>query len=202
MLARVSNIEAYRRWTNWVPLHDHDEEPTLEQFIASITEDRPTEAMLAGTAFHKAIEHAEFGNHYELAANGYTFMLRGGEVELPPIREMRAYKKYGDLNVTGQVDGIHGRTVIDHKTTKRFDAERFLAGAQWRFYLDIFDADIFQWFVFEIKEMGAKTYDVSGPQVLTSYRYPGLHEDCAKLAAEYLAFARQHLPERFTRWAA
>jgi hypothetical protein len=148
------------------------------------------------------MEHAEFGAHFELAANGYTFMLRGGEVELPPIREMRAYKQYGELEVTGQVDGIHGRSIIDHKTTKRFDAERFLAGAQWRYYLDIFEADTFQWFVFELKELGKKVYDVSGPQVLTAYRYPGLHEDCASLAADFVRFARFHLPERFTRAAA
>ena len=56
MLARVSNIEALRRWSNWQPLFDGDEEPTLEDLIRQITTDSPSEAMKAGTAFHKAIE--------------------------------------------------------------------------------------------------------------------------------------------------
>lgn len=202
MLARVSHIEAFRRWQNFVPLHDNDVEPTLEEFVASLTNNEPTEPMLAGTAFHKAIEMADFGEHYELSANGYTFMMRGGEVELPQIREMRGYRRYGELEVTGQVDGIHGLMVIDHKTTSKFDAERFLAGAQWKFYLDIFGANVFRWLVYEIKEMGERTYDVMPPQPLTAYRYPELGADCSKLAGEYLAFARLHLPEHFVRAAA
>ena len=46
MLARVSNIEAYRRWQNWKPLFDGDEEPSLEDFVRSITTDEPSEKNL------------------------------------------------------------------------------------------------------------------------------------------------------------
>lgn len=186
MLARVSNIEAFRRWRE-------DDEATVADLVRQITTDEPSEAMLAGTAFHKAMELASVGEHDELLANGYIFRVVG-EIALPEIREMRAYGKYGDLTVTGQVDGIHGRLVIDHKTTSRFDADRYLAGFQWRYYLDLFGADTFQWNVFEITEEGHKTYSVRAPQALKAYRYPGLHEDCAKLAAEYLDFGRNHLP--------
>ena len=49
MLTRVSNIEAYRKWMNWTPLHDDDVEPTVEDFIRFITTDEPTEAMKVGT---------------------------------------------------------------------------------------------------------------------------------------------------------
>lgn len=190
MLARVSNIEAYRRWQNWKPLHDGDEEPSLDDFVRSITTDAPSEAMMAGTAFHAAIEHAQDGEHTTFAAMGYTFHLPDAELSLPTIREMRAFKPYGDLSVTGKVDAIEGRTVIDHKTTSRCDPERYLDGCQWKFYLDIFGADVFQWHVFEIKELEPKVYRVSAPQTLTAYRYPELHQDCTRLADEYLAFAR------------
>lgn len=190
MLARVSHIEAYRRWKG-------DEASTVEDLVRFITTDEPTEAMKAGTAFHKAMELVQDGEHEEFEANGYRFILPNAEISLPPLRELRGYGRYGDLTVTGQVDGIVGGMVIDHKTTSRFDAERYLSGCQYKFYLDIFNADIFQWNVFEIKEVEPKTYLVSEPHILTAYRYPELHEDCAALASDYLDFARDHIPSSY-----
>lgn len=186
MLARVSNIESYRRWCD-------DEEQTVEDLVRFITTDDPTEAMKAGTAFHKAIEEAPEGEHETLSALGYTFRLASGEVALPSIRELRAYGRYGGLTVTGQVDGLHGRVVVDHKTTARCDVERYLNGCQWKFYLDLFGADTFRWNIFEIKELGDKEYQVAAPQTLTAYRYPEMHSDCLRLAADYLDFASVHL---------
>lgn len=187
MLARVSHIEAFRRWRE-------DEESSVEDLVRQITVDEPSEAMLAGTAFHRALETAAFGEHAQLEANGYTFQLASGILELPDIREMRAYKRYGDLTVTGQVDGLHGGTVIDHKTTKRADPERYLLGAQWKFYCSIFGANVFCWNLFEIREMAPKEYWVAAPQRVTAYRYPEMEADCRKLALDYLDFARQFLP--------
>ena len=70
-----------------------------------------------------------------------------------------------------------------------------MEGCQWRFYLDIFGADIFRWNIFEIREVAPQEYHVAEPQVLTAYRYPELHRDCEALAADYLDFARKHLPK-------
>lgn len=186
LVARVSNIEAFRRWRE-------DDETSIDDLIRSITTDEPSPAMMAGTAFHKAMETAEFGEHDTLKVGDYLFHLNGGEIELPPIREMRGEKAYGDLMVSGQVDALRGRKIIDHKTTCRFDAERYLAGVQWRYYLDIFDADEFQWNVFEIKEIAPNEYAVSPPQTLRAFRYPDMHDDCARLARDYLGFANTHL---------
>lgn len=187
LVARVSNIEAFRRWRE-------DDEASLDDLIRSITTDEPSPAMMAGTAFHKAMETADFGDHDTLRVGDYLFHLQGGEIELPTIREMRGEKAYGDLLVSGQVDALRGRRVTDHKTTSRFDAERYLGGVQWRFYLDIFGADEFQWNVFEIREIAPNEYTVAPPQILKAYRYPDLHRDCATLAADYLVFAKNHLP--------
>lgn len=185
MLARVSNIEALRRWRL-------NEEP-VEDLVRWITTDNPTPAMLAGTAFHKALELAEPGDFDRLQANGMTFIMPDAEIALTEIREMRAERQYGALTVSGQVDGLIGRKVIDHKTTSRFDAERYLEGCQWRFYCDIFDADVFEWNVFEIKEVEPLVYSVSPPHLLRAYRYPGLRRDCEDLAADYWDFAQTHL---------
>lgn len=187
MLARVSHLESFRRWRE-------DEDQTAEDLVRFITEDKPTEAMQAGTAFHKALENATVGSYEMLSANGYTFHLPdNGVLQLPSIRELRAYGCYGGLTVTGQVDGLHGRLIVDHKTTARCDPERYLAGCQWKFYLDIFGADVFRWHIFEIKETGTFEYDVAPPQVLTAYRYPEMRAYCEGLAAEYLGFAERFL---------
>lgn len=196
MLARVSNLEAFRRWRE-------DDEQSVEDLVRFITVDEPTPAMRAGTAFHLALEHTGVGEFHEFLALDHHFHLVGdGRIEMPAVRECRAYKRYGDLTVTGQVDGIAGRTVWDHKTTSRFEAERYLAGFQWRFYLDLFGANVFHWNVFEIKETGPLVYDVAEPHLLTAYRYPGMEDDCRSLTADYAAFAREHLTEQDVRIAA
>lgn len=195
MLARVSNIEAYRQWKNWQPRFDGDEEPSVEDLVRFITADEPSEAMKAGTAFHKALEVAKDGSHDSFEANGYRFILPAAELALPDVREMRAHGSYGALAVTGQVDAVEGRVVFDHKTTSRFDPERYLNGCQWKFYLDLFGADEFRWNIFEIKEVEPLTYSVSAPQFLKVCRYPEMHDHCATLAADYLAFARVYLRE-------
>ncbi len=193
MLARVSNIEAYRRWKNWRPLFDGQEEPTVEDLVRFITVDEPSEAMRAGTAFHRAMELAEDGEQNEFEANGYRFILPDAELSVPSVRELRAYGFYGDLGVTGQVDALHGNIVFDHKTTSRFDPERYLDGCQWKFYLDLFGADQFVWNIFILKEEEPQVYRVEKPQSLKACRYPGLRGDCEALAADYLEFAREHL---------
>jgi hypothetical protein len=197
MLTRVSNIEVYRDWMHWAPLFDGDEEPTIEQIVGRITKDEPSEQMKAGSAFHVGMERAALGGSYDrFEVDGYKFLLPEAELELSPIREMRAFKDYGDLTVAGKVDSIDGRIVMDHKTTGRVDLDRYLDGCQWRFYLDIFGADIFRWHIFEITETDPKVYRVKAPQVLEITRYPELHDDCAGLASDYLAFARQmNLPD-------
>lgn len=188
MLARVSNIEAFRQWRL-------NEDQTAEDLVHWLTHDEPSEAMLAGTAFHKALELSTPGDYETLYANGYTFHMPDGELALPVIRELRGYQSYGPLTVTGCVDALEGKRVDDHKSTGRFDPDRYLAGYSWRFYLDIFGADVFRWNVFEISEVKPKVYQVADPQILQTYRYPELHDDCARLAADFYEFARVYLPD-------
>ena len=189
MIARVSNIEAFRRWRL-------DEDQTPADLVDWLTAGEPSEAMLAGTAFHKALETAEPGEFAQLSAHGYTFLFpEDAAIALPQVRELRCYADYGPLKVTGQVDALYGRRVEDHKTTGYFSADTYLEGCQWRFYLDIFGADVFRWNVFQITPVRGepKTYTVAPPQLLEQVRYPGLHDDCARLAADYYEFACRHL---------
>jgi hypothetical protein len=200
MTFRVSEVESFRQWK-------HDEEYELDTLLARLRgAQAPSEAMQAGTAFHKALELAQDQTHPTLEAMGYTFRFADDfELEIPSIRELRASKAYViddcAVIVTGQVDAICGKRIEDHKTTSRFDADRYLEGYQWRYYLDIFGANRFRWNVFEIAccddvEPFGLVWDVRTAHRLEQYRYPALTEDCARLAADLASFAKKHLPER------
>lgn len=189
MLTRVSSVETFRRWRL-------DETQDAADLVARLTDFQPTEAMLAGTAFHKALEDAQPGEYAQLHAHGYTFLLPDAELALPDVRELRMFGQYGPLRVTGQVDCLDGKRVEDHKTTSTFRPDGYLEGCQWRFYLDLFNADVFRWNVFEITPVKdrEKTYQVKPPQLLEQCRYPGMRDDCMDLARDFHEFAAEYLP--------
>jgi hypothetical protein len=148
--------------------------------------------MSRGTAFHKALETALEGEYSTVEADGYTFAFTcDAELYLPKTREIRRGKDYGGIVVSGQCDGIEGKRIIDHKTVQQFDAEYHLDGWQHRFYLDIFEADRFDWHLWEVGEMKntPKAYEVYSHHLLTQYRYPAIEEDCRRLAIEFRDFA-------------
>lgn len=197
----VTDLDAFRYYLS-------DEDADLDKLLAQLRrEEPPTEQMLAGTALHKALELAEPGDFPMLEAEGHRFTFEDSlAVELTPIRELKASKVYTvagvDVLVTGKVDGLCGRRVDDHKTTARFDPERFLQGYQWRFYLDIFDATHFRWNVFEMDPRGMRLYHVFATHRIEQYAYVGMYQDCIGLLWKFVEFAKQHLPDRFVAEAA
>jgi hypothetical protein len=208
--ARVSHVAAFARWKA-------DEESDVGWLINCILSDKPSEAMLKGTAFHKFLEHAQAGESETARVDGYSFIFAGDfNLYLPRMREWRRGKDYGGIIVSGQVDAIEHKTIYDHKTTERFDAEKYLDSWQHRFYLDIFEADRFIWNVWEMKHLGEtinpedfdpagqdshseaharQSYEVRALHQLEQFRYPALTADCTELAQEYLAFARKYMPQ-------
>ena len=191
---RVSNVESFRQF-------EQDDEAEAGQFIDELLHGfAPSAAMQAGTAFHKALELAEPGvTGPELHSEGHVFTFRGDfEVRLPVIRELRASKTYlvdGEpIVISGQVDAIEGLRIEDHKTTSRFDPDRYLTGYQWRLYLDIFGASVFRWNVFELSELDAPGhYEVRDQHTLEQFRYPALQADCQALVERFARFVRHHV---------
>lgn len=191
---RVSHLAAYHRWKA-------KEEDGIGWLYNSIFADESTEAMSRGTAFHKALEMALEGEYNTVEANGYTFAFTcDAEIILPQTREIRRSKDYGGIIVSGQCDGISSRYILDHKTTANWNggggddlkgAEKYVDGPQWRFYLDIFGADRFDWHIWECAEMkdSPRAYEVYNHHLLTQYRYPDLEADCRSLALEFKDFA-------------
>jgi hypothetical protein len=186
---RVSHVAAFARW------RDDEDAEGVDWLINQIISNEETEPMRRGTAFHKALETIKDGwEGTEIESMGYRFVFTCDvAISLPPTRELRKDKDYGGIIVSGQADGIGGGSIIDHKTTSRFDAEKYIEGWQWRFYLDIFAADQFTWFAWEMKEIDAKVYEVFGFHQLTQYRYPGLEQDCRELVSDFKRFAERYL---------
>ena len=191
----ASDLDAFRRFMA------SDDIP-LETLLAQLRRQLPpTPAMQAGTALHKALEHAPAGEFETLEANGHRFTFSADcELPLPDIREMKvtADRMIGDTLVTlvGMVDAVQGRTVTDHKFTGRFDPERFLNSYQWRVYLSLFDADWFVWWVYEARETGEQAYDVQHVHRLTAHRYPGMDDDLNRELSRFVDFAKDHLMEQ------
>lgn len=202
MRVSATDLDAFRYWRD-------SEDADLGELIARLRRELPpTEPMLAGTAFHKALELAPYGEHRELEANGYRFTLDlDGELDLPPIRELKFTR---DVVIDGEpvtvvcvADTMDGVTVSDHKLTSRFDADRYLAGYQWRVNLFVFpEAQRFRWNAFEAREQAPREYLVYALHTLPIDRYPELEADVIRELGEFLAFARVHLPERFLQVAA
>lgn len=160
----------------------------------------PSPAMAAGTAFHKILENPPDVLDV-IERDGFRFIVEAeGELPLTQIRELRAHAHYlidgEDVVLTGQVDGLHGRTVIDHKLTARPDPERYAVSMQWRCYLDLFKAVRFCYVLWGARDTPEGVV-IRSCDVVPFYAYPRLHDDVLAALIEFVVFAREHLPERF-----
>ena len=191
----VSDLDQFKRFRE-------DEEYPLGVFLADLRrETPPTPAMQRGHAFAVAMEHASLGETSTINAEGHTFAFTcDAEIEAWPRREEKREKDYGGVIVTARCDRIMGRTVADDKTTSNFDAEAYMDKFQWRFYLDMFEGDVFKWHVWETREIkadpeedhdGTIAWEVYAHHLLVQYRYEEIENDCRRLAQDFAAFAKQ-----------
>lgn len=188
MTFRVSQVDVFRAW-------EENSEADMGWLLKALISKEPTEDMLRGTAFHAALETIGTGEVDRIDSQGFTFMFDGDyEIPLFPMREIRVNKNYGGIVVSGAVDGIRGNHILDHKAATWFDAERYFLKYAWRFYLDIFKADRFSWYVWEMKETDEpRVYMVRDLHVIEQFRYPEIERDCRNMALRLKAFAEQHL---------
>ena len=177
------------------------ENMTVEELLVRLRgEEPPNTQMRIGSALHKALENAQVGSVSYLDADGYRFLIQPNvELELPALREFKLEGEYQisdslSIELVGKVDAFHGNTVWDHKSTGRFNADRLLEGYQWRFYLDLTGADVFQWNVFEVDQEnwsqldGLTAFNVFGFHTLRQYRYKGMEQDCRDKLKEFAGF--------------
>lgn len=198
MRLAVTELDAWR----W---HRDDPEAVHEDMVRRLRYRTPaTPRMMAGRAFHNALEHAEYGVHGSLESDGYLFLFEPGfsaTLALPNTRELLATKTYlvdgQEVELVGKVDVVDGLRVDDHKFSATFPAERLLAGYQWRCYLDIFESELFRWNVFQAREGEAEdTYVIHAFHQLEARRYAGMSEDVRAQLTELARFIRAYVPER------
>lgn len=195
MRVSVTDIDAFRYWRE-------NEDASTDELVSRLRREpkADTRPQAIGKAFHSFLEHASDGDFDTGNAEGFSFLFDfDGELSLPAFREVKAEKLYridGEtLELVGVVDAMEGRTVTDHKTTSQFNAERFMDSMQWRFYLDMMDADCFEWNVFEIKDDGADTVKVRSFHPLKQWRYPGMAQDINRVLHDFVLFVRANAPD-------
>jgi hypothetical protein len=182
--ARVSMVEDFRWWSqsglewDWFLSKDRGE----------------NERMAAGTALHAWMEKASAGEFDEGRVGDYIFVFDcDAALNLVKVKEQRSFRDYGDLRVTGKVDAIEGGRITDYKLiiNHQVEGEQYMDSYQWRYYLDIFGAHAFDYVIFEAHQEADDIFRIKDVHKITQYRYPELHQDCANLAAEFLAAAQQ-----------
>lgn len=156
---------------------------------------------------------------------GRKFVFNGGEaiLDIPQCKvaleyrnehpnafhEVREYKDYGDVVLTGCADMIDGCEIRDIKTKYGpvSDAD-YIDSCQWRYYLELFGANVFHFdlFVFESYNKDRHKGDVRGLRLyrhnppITCYRYPQMEQENKALLESFIQWAEyrdlmKYLPE-------
>lgn len=114
------------------------------------------------------------------------------------FHEIRPYKDFGDAIITGCADMIDGVEIRDIKTKYSYPSDAdYINSCQWRFYLQLFNADVFHFdlFIFEGYDKDKHGYDVRGLPLkryepsITCYRYDGMEQDNINLLHSFLEWA-------------
>ena len=212
-IVRVTQIEAFRRF---IHNSEYDRYQITEQsVIDSITgQFRGNEYTRIGTAFHKVVEEGDYSLPYNPDTHGYDIDIDGNIVKFTmeqarvalnyrdehwgAFHEVRRYKDYGRAIVTGCADMIDGIELRDIKTKYSTPSDKdYIDSCQWRYYLDIFGADVFHFdlFIFEGYKIDKHGYDVRGLELkrytppITCYRYPEMEAENLALLNEFMDFA-------------
>lgn len=211
-LVRVTTIEAFRRYVNNSDSGRY--EITEQSVIDSVTDKfKGNEYTRIGTAFHSIVETGK-PTCKRVKGGGRQFLIDGHKVKLSAeqcraaldyrnehpgaYHEYRGYKDYGRAIVTGCADMIDGVEIHDIKTkySTPSDAD-YIKSCQWRYYLDIFNADVFHFdlFVFNGYKLEKHGYDVRGLELtrhtppITCYRYPEMENDNRALLNQFMDWA-------------
>lgn len=210
-IVRTTAIEAFRRY---LANGDNDYyEITEQSVIDSVTgEFKGNEQTRIGTAFHSIVQIGNPG--HKIIDGGDEFDVDGFKVRLAKkhcmlalayrnehpnaYHEFRGYKDYGRAVVTGCADMIDGVEIRDIKTkfSPLSDAD-YINSCQWRYYLDIFGADVFHFDLFEFNGYKKEKhgYDVRGLKLtrhtppITCYRYPEMENDNLALLNQFMDWA-------------
>lgn len=210
-IVRTTAIEAFRRY---LANGDNDYyEITEQSVIDSVTgEFKGSEYTRIGTAFHSVVQYGEpsyadpqGGCMIDVDDHAVRFNEEQLKIALDyrnehpnAYHEYRGYRDYGRAIVTGCADMIDGVEIRDIKTKYSVPSDsEYIDSCQWRYYLDIFGADVFHFdlFVFNGYSKEKHGYDVRGLELtrhtppITCYRYPEMENDNLALLNQFMDWA-------------
>lgn len=197
----ATNLEAFRRWKA-------NPDAGLDEIVNYLLKRTPpTEAMAAGSAFHRVMENATQGELSVLTQDGFTFDFTqmDSEIALPETRERKLTRQdiVGGERVTfvGVVDAMDATTIYDHKLTGSLDPENYTDSLQWRCYLDWFGIKKFTYNLFAKYQPSARpgTYIIKQFLPVSFYAYPDMHRDVMQVAGEFVDFVKTNVPEFINR---
>ncbi len=212
MRVSATTLESYR-------LYMEKDFMSEGELVATIRgEFRPTEKMLLGLAFGRALEKPQRW----MVPGGYEVFVKNesnewqkfffSDADMAPalekydrrgVCEAKGTRNYGGMEVVAKVDHILG-TVIDESKTRvgQFDFDKYQESCQWRFMLDIFGASKVHYNVFMLDDKACEDEPlVKSIEEFDVYPYPAMHDDCCGLLAGFLGFVsarnlESHLHEK------
>lgn len=192
LLLHVTDLDGWV-WFNRI------ESMTIDEMVGRLLRtEPPKEQMAIGTIWHSIVEDPPDTIDC-IKRDGYEFVMEyNGELVLPQIREIRANKSYQidgvTVTLTGGTDGISGNKVTDHKLSFRPNPENYFGAYQWKAYLDIYNADSFEYIIYHAKQKG-NVITINDISKLTLYRYPGMVSDLKRGIKELLGFIKEYVPQ-------
>lgn len=202
---RASTLEKYRR----SKVYDYVEQGELINYVKDGQNGEESEAMKIGTAWHKCLENPagtqinEVLHRYDGWCFSRTYLLRQLQDIGPGEREKEFLKvlavpSYGDVELKGTVDLVHGMEINDYKVkvTAAPKHEEYERSLQWRIYLTIAEGYKFLYWLFETKEPSRCDdgifVELKEPMVIAFWRYEGMEQEVKEALVEFLDWAAMH----------
>lgn len=183
---RASRLDEYRYYMSGETFSG--EEYTAAEFIRKMTTFEESPKMAAGTAVHKVIENAAFGDlPVRVDCNGWNIHFDLDAVlPMPTSREIPLQREHNGIMLFGRCDAMDANTVHDTKTTSAIDLDRYLESYQWRSYLWMSGRRSFVYDILKVKvEEDTKIVTVQEYVPLKISAYPGLVRDVESLLEEF-----------------
>lgn len=186
---------------SWVWFKKIESMPTEEMVGRLLRTEPPNDNMRRGTAWHDILENPP-DTIEAVERDGFKFIVDcDAEITLPQIREIREKKAYCasgvEVTLSGKCDGITANIVKDHKFTFKPNPENYLESFQWKAYLDIFDADVFEYIIYHGYARG-NMVTIKNVSTMRLYRYPGMVDDILSGVSELIEFIKVYVPGKIT----
>lgn len=228
-IVRATQVEAFRRWyfgnASFITEQSVIDSITCEftgnnltrigtafHRICQFGNSVPTERVEAGTrkfTYYGKPKSEPVPNGQKLMVDNHPVVFDDNQVaqavsyhdEMPlAFHEIREYKEFGKLTVTGCADVIDGNVIRDIKTkySMSYSDTDYTDSEQWRLYLSLFEADTFMYdiFVFNGYSDTKHIEDVRGLELkritppISCRRYAAMEDDIAYVLNEMYAWLK------------